>query len=521
LIVDGRSLPAGTVVEADICIAGAGAAGITLARELAGARFRVLLLEAGGFEFDAATQDLYRGETTGQPYFPLNGCRLRFFGGSTNHWAGWCRPLDPEDFEAHPAVPDTGWPISRATLDPFYARAHPLCELGAYNYETESFRRMLDGEPLPLAGTSVETRIFQFSPRTAFGRTYRAAVTEAPNVRVVLHSTATELLPAADGGSVRALQVKTLAGNDFIIRARIYVVALGGLANPQLMLASRSVLPAGVGNQHDHVGRFFMEHPHHNRAAEFVPAARFRTVPFYERSAEDVTTAMGVLFLDAGTRRREGLLSLNFSFHRHPHKDAQGYASLKHVVRSLLERDVPDDLGRHVGRVLLGLDEVAGGLKRRVQRRPWYDYRISWRSEQAPNPASRVTLSGERDPLGMPRVRLDWRLSEQDLRTIRRTQEIVAREFGRARVGRVRLPKDDAGHSWSETLVGGSHHMGTTRMSRDPKRGVVDEHCRVHGMGNLYIAGSSVFPTCGSANPTLTIVALALRLADHIREQFA
>lgn len=520
MIIDGRSLPTGTVLETDVCIAGAGAAGITLAREFADARFRVLLLEAGGFEFDTATQDLYRGETAGLPYFPLDGCRLRFFGGSTNHWAGWCRPLDPEDFEARPDIPDTGWPISRAALNPFYARAHPLCELGAYTYDAANFGGILQGEPLPLAGTSVETRLFQFSPRTAFGQVYRDAVTQAPNVRLALHSTATELLPAADGGSIRALQVKTLAGNDYQVRARLYVVALGGLANPQLLLASRSVFPAGIGNQHDNVGRFFMEHPHHNRAAEFVPAPRFRTVPFYERAAE-TTTAMGVLFLDAETRRREGLLSLNFSFHRHTHKDAQGYASLKHIVRSLLERDVPDEFGRHVGRVLLGLDEVAGGLKRRLQRQPWYDYRISWRSEQAPNRASRVTLSDELDPLGVPRIRLDWRLNGQDLHTIRKTQEIVAREFGRARIGRLRLVPDDPEHTWSETLVGGSHHMGTTRMSRDPKRGVVDDHCRVHGIGNLYIAGSSVFPTGGSANPTLTIVALTLRLADHIREQFA
>ena len=141
--------------------------------------------------------------------------------------------------------------------------------------------------------------------------------------------------------------------------------------------------------------------------------------------------------------------------------------------------------------------------------------------EQAPNPASRVRLIEQRDALGMPRVQLEWRLSGLDKRSIRRAHELLARELGRAGLGRLQLMLSEDEHRWPPELGGGRHHMGTTRMHRDPARGVVDPDCRVHGVGNLYVAGSSVFPTVGAANPTLTIVALALRLADHLVEQLA
>jgi choline dehydrogenase-like flavoprotein len=318
---------------------------------------------------------------------------------------------------------------------------------------------------------------------------------------------------------VRRARVRTLAGNEFAVHARVFILATGGIANAQLLLASNSVAAAGLGNAHDLVGRYFMEHPHHNRSARLLPTARFRVLPFYERHTQVELTAMGVLFLTDETKRRERLLSLNLSFHPRDHRDAPGYASCKHGLGSLRRRSMPDDFGAHLRNVLRGLDEVAGGVKRKLQRRPPFDYEISWRSEQSPNPASRVQLLRERDTLGMPRVRLDWNLTNLDLRTIRRTQEIVAAELGRAGIGRIRLPVDDGSHAWAADLVGGSHHMGTTRMARDPQRGVVDATCRVHGVGNLYVAGSSVFPTCGSANPTLTIVALALRLADHVRKE--
>jgi choline dehydrogenase-like flavoprotein len=138
--------------------------------------------------------------------------------------------------------------------------------------------------------------------------------------------------------------------------------------------------------------------------------------------------------------------------------------------------------------------------------------------EQTPNPDSRVTLADDTDPLGLRRVRLNWRLTEQERRSFIANIRALGRELAAAGIGRLRplLPDDGL---WEKVVGGGSHHMGTTRISDDPKRGVVDRDCRVHGIDNLYVAGSSVFVTSGSANPTLNILALAYRLVDHLKEQ--
>jgi choline dehydrogenase-like flavoprotein len=415
-------------------------------------------------------------------------------------------------------VPHSGWPLSRAELDPFYRRAHPLCELGPYSYDVAGFSG--PGSALPLAADRVETRIFQFSPRTNFGFLYRDQITRAPNISTLLHSSATELLTTGDGRTVTMARVRTLAGNEFNVRAAIYVLAMGGIANPQLLLASRAARPAGVGNQHDLVGRFFMEHPHHNRSARFLPGRRrYVELPFYEPAERNGTAAMGVLSLPDAVLRRERLLHMNCSFHRTREAAPPGYHSLRHLVTRLARRRRPEDVREHVGKVIRGLNGVASGVFTRARGRQFWEYDISFRYEQEPNPLSRVTISDERDAVGMPRVRLDWRLTDADLRSIRRSEEMLAAEIGRAGVGRLRLPEDDGTHPWAENLIGGSHHMGTTRMATNPREGVVDANCRVHDTANLYVAGSSVFPTVGSANPTLTIVALALRLADHAKER--
>lgn len=521
-LIDGRSLPDGQVLEADVCIAGAGAAGITLAREFAGAPFRVCLVEGGGFESDAETQDLYRGEVVGRRYFELEGCRLRHFGGSTNHWAGWCRPLDAIDFESREWVPHSGWPLYPTDLDPYYARAHPLCELGPYRYDAPYWTDLGPGSPLPLGPGRIATTMFQFSPRTNFGSRYRDDVTGAPNITTLIHSSVTELLVPGDGAGVNAARVRTLAGNGVQIRAKIFILAMGGIANPQLLLASRSGRPAGLGNQNDLVGRFFMEHPHHYRSGRFLPARReHMALPFYERTDRNGVEAMGVLGLTERVLRRERLLHMNCSFHRTREPPPKARRSLSYLARRLVRGRRPEDLREHVGNVVQGMAGLATRVYRRTRGQPSYDYQLTFRAEQQPNPFSRVRLMEERDPLGMPRPQLEWQLTDEDLRSIRRSQEIIAAEIGRAGIGRIQLAEDDGSHPWANSLLGGCHHMGTTRMAADPKQGVVDPDCRIHGVTNVYVAGSSVFPTGGSANPTLTLVALALRLADHVKERLA
>jgi len=510
-----------------VCIVGAGAAGIALARELAGGRLSVALLESGGFEWDSETQALYQGESAGHPYFPLTACRLRYFGGTTNHWAGYCRPLDAQDFEPRAWVPGSGWPISRVELDPYYRRAQSILQLGPYRYDAAFWQALAPDPPLALEPEVLFSRVFQLSPPTRLGSAYRDEIVAAPGVNLILHANLTgfELTPGGD--RVLSARAATLSGNELRVEAQIFVLATGGIENARLLLASRSPAhPDGLGNRHDLVGRYFMEHPH-LVAGFFVPSGAGSGTSFYAPQPSERGRFSGVITARDEVLERERINRFSITLlpaKRKPDayleaENSQGVVSLRHLVRRARQQRLPDDLAGHVWRVIRDLDDVAVaayGRAAEIGSEDWM-YQLFFRTEQTPNPASRVTLSGEKDALGVPRVRLDWQILEQDLRTIRRGHELFGLEVGRAGLGRLFFPDEDAEPTWIEDLFGGNHHMGTTRMHPDPRQGVVAADCRLHGVANLYVAGSSVFPTTGFANPTLTIVALTLRLADRIR----
>jgi choline dehydrogenase-like flavoprotein len=487
LLIDARSIPQGTTVETDLCIIGAGAAGITLALECAGGPFRVCLLESGGFEPDPETQALSRGRVFGRAYYKLESARVRRFGGSTSSWQGICRPLESSDFEARDWVPHSGWPFGAEVLRSYYERAQERCRLEAFGYDGQRWASA-ERPLLAFEAGVVESRVFQIAP-VRFGEVYRKDVTKAPNVDTFLFANVVELEASENGRIVERVSVACLAGNRFSVRARLFVLATGGIENARLLLASNRVQRAGLGNPHDLVGRFFMEHPHVISAAFLASSARI-PLDFYRARPVGRAEVAGLLTLSEETRRRERMLS----FGCFPPQDAE----LPEFEASL-------------ARVIREMDGRSGAAAERA---------VFWMGvgEQAPNPESRVRLADERDALGMPRVRLEWRLGALDKRSLRRAHEILAREFGRAGLGRLQLLLGEDDYQWPPELSAGRHHMGTTRMHPDPRRGVVDPRGRVHGLANLYLAGSSVFPTSGSAGPTLTLVALALRLADDLKE---
>ena len=503
--IDARTLENGSLIEGDLCIIGAGAAGISMALEWIGTGARVLLLEGGGFDYDPRLQDLFRGEVIGQPYnFPLEAVRLHYFGGTTGHWAGFCAPYDPIDFEQRDWVPYSGWPISRADLDPFYARAQALPELGPYEYDA-AFWEAQDPERvrLPLDQGIAWTKMWQFSPPTRFGTLYREAIVNAPNVHLYTYANVTELQANESVSAADGLRVRTIDGKEHRVRARYYVMACCSLQNARMLLASNRQASAGLGNDHDLVGRFFMEH-FEMPGAQLV-LAQATPMKMYQWNW-GATKARGELALSEASQRRHGILN--------------GTASLRPGV---------------FGEELMGsfqfiqrMREEGADLRNIDRRRPppeaspaqQREFQLHTRQEQAPNPSSRVTLSTERDALGVPRVQLNWQLTALDKRSIRTFYEVLGRELGRSGIGRIRLldwllDPDDS--TWPPFLSGGWHHMGTTRMNPDPKQGVVDVDARVHGLANLYVAGASVYPTAGSANPTLTLIALSLRLSDHLK----
>src|SRR5690349_14193477 len=239
--IDARTLPNGTLLEGDLCIVGAGAAGITIAREWIDSHRKVLLLEGGGLQYEPAMQDLYRGEIVGLPYFPLQAARLHYFGGTTGHWAGFCSPFDPIDFKVREWVPHSGWPFERAHIDPFYARAQRILELGPYEYDAAQWQRR-DPKlvPFPLDPSVVFTKMWQFSPPTRFGTRYRDAIVGAKNVHLYTNAIVREIEPNEGISAVDGLRVRTLEGRELRVRAKHYVLATCSIQNARLLLASNS-----------------------------------------------------------------------------------------------------------------------------------------------------------------------------------------------------------------------------------------------------------------------------------------
>jgi choline dehydrogenase-like flavoprotein len=525
--LDARNIPDQSVIETDVCIVGAGAAGIALALEFRQRSFRVTLLESGGLRMDEPTQALQRGERAGHPAPALDDTRLTGFGGTTSVWAGACRPLDEVDLEPRDWVPHSGWPLSRAELDPYYARAQAICQLGPFAYDVRDWQTP-DRRPLPFDPTRIRTDIFQLSPPTRFGVTYRADVLRAPNITTHLFANAVELETDESGATATGVRIVTLAGNRYRIKARVFIVAAGGIETPRLLLVSNSRYPAGLGNGNDLVGRFFIDHlrlesgklrlhdpkRHGGLYRVHVPGA-----------CPSLPPIEGVLALAEGLTKSERLARAAFQFPPHWRATREffgpGVTNLNHLARALRMRDVPYRWLPRLAIVVRHIDQVTLTMGRRLAQsiHTSDDLAVTCFGEQVPNPDSRVVLSSARDALGRPQARLEWRLSELDLYTLRRASELLAAETTCAGVGHFIPAPWLLSSSDLPTPRGGFHHLGTTRMHDDPARGVVDADCRLHEVSNVYVAGGSIFPTGGYANPTLTVVALAIRLADHLRAQ--
>lgn len=521
LIIDGKTVPARTELTTDLCIVGAGAAGITLALALADSNLNIVVLESGGLTPEPGTQELARGEIAGLKYVPLESARLRCLGGSTMHWGGWCRPLEPIDFETRGWVPYSGWPIDRTAIDPYYPRAQEICQLGDFGYETRDWE-LPPNSVLALPPERFHSRIIQFSPPTRFGARYREPLEKSTTVSVYLHSNVTQILPADHGHSITGLRVATLEGNTFSVTAKRYVLAAGGIENPRLLLASNEVIPTGVGNDHDLVGRFFADHIQLDTAGVFPEDLR-TSFDLYQPASRDVrrrsrhpggrsANVMAYLTLDRKVQATRG--TLNYSANVLQTTWSEYFTATE--TANVVERTAWESFTHSVHNLWRNLDDAVasafrpGGSNARM-------FKIVTTQEQAPNPASRVRLGTQRDRLGMPHAVLEWRLTDLDRHSIEVAVDELVKAFGSTSLAKLHIPLELRTQGWPANIPISWHHCGTTRMSADAKRGVVDSNGRVHGIDNLYIAGSSVFPTNGSGNPTLTVVALALRLADHLR----
>ena len=510
MFLDALNLTDQTHLEADLAIIGGGPAGITLARTFAGTPVKVCLLEAGGETGETNVQSLYSGENIGLDY-SLTASRLRFFGGSSNHWGGFTRPLDPIDFQQREWVPYSGWPFGIEALQPYYPEASNLVEVIPERFDDIPFWQKATGETFPLFATGrMRPQFVQYSPPTRFGQRYGTELRQADNIQVVFHANVTDIATIESARAVTQLDIRTLNGLSHQVRAKCYVLATGGLENARMLLLSNKTLPAGLGNQNDLVGRFFMEHPHLGGCGEIVVADLGRLPRIFRERVQINGSSTNVAFnpSEAFLRKRR-LLNATFMV-----GVAGKYPNEMPTDSSAVNTDIRRDMLR-AARGFLRDEKTSDNPQNTGLIGVWLG--IGCACEQIPNPASRVSLSKELDSLGLQKIQLDWRLTQQDWTSLIEHTHSLALEFGAMEIGRMLMKLADT-TSWPNKVSGGNHHMGTTRMHDDPKQGVVDRNCRVHGVDNLYVAGSSVFPTSGAANPTLTLLALTLRLAEYLRK---
>lgn len=543
--IDARTIQSDEVITADLCIAGAGVAGVALAQEFVRSDLSVVLLESGGIHPDREMQGLLWGENIGHAYYALDNARSCGFGGSAHKWridlpgdhlGARLHPFDEIDFLERSWVPNSGWPFDRAHLDPYYRKAQAVCRSGGYAYGATDWEA--EGRPrLRLDPEKVDTTIFHFLDRQTFVGYYLEQVTRSNAIRLLTHATLVGIETDGNLCEVTGLRVDTPAGNPFRVIARQYVLSLGAIECARALLLTQNDRIAGIGNRYDLVGRYFMEHPHLWSGA-WIPAPNLdlRQLGLYQLHSHNGTPILGKLVTTSAIQRKAKLLNYCVSVHPKvkryrrnlvPDWPIDNWPLLKSDLKPLANEagpadeppaarnDKPEAPGTAIKKWIKRTGrELAGGMLDRYREKEVH-FTLNHMTEQVPNPDSRVTLSPETDRFGRNRVRLDWRLTEQDIRSIIANQEIVDAELRRIGAGRLIIERDI--EQIEPKIHGGWHHMGTTRMHTDPGKGVVDQNSKIHETANLYICGPSVFPTVGYANPILTVVALAIRLADHLK----
>lgn len=487
-----------------------------MALELLESDLRVAVVEGGGRSAD----------TSRNPYRVVPGRHARAtlgtdpskgwgFGGSTNIWAGNCRPLENIDLEAREWVPNSGWPLGQDDLLPYYERAQVVLGLGDFRwYDAEACGPHLAHGPLDVDPSILTPLMVQTCPVLSLAELYGGRLGEAENVHVLASAEALRLCPDSSNGRISTVEVGTAAGVKHI-RAETFVLACGGIENPRLLLASTDNDPSGIGNDHDLVGRYFTEHwwfdiPVGDWDAFDLALHRFQPGALQEIEGASLWAQLG---LADDLVRRERIPGLAFYFVPTDRASA-GLSAARTIALSLLRRESFDPAADL--RLFFSDPRLARKRPRERERgqhgaRTGVALRVE--IEQVPDPENRIVLDARDDAFGSARPELTLRLTPQEREGHERGLELAASEFGldvsrSMKQMRLKLDGRRYGFFW--------HHMGTTRMDGDPSRGVVDLNCRVHGMSNLFIAGSSVFPTGGCAPPTLAIVALALRIADEI-----
>lgn len=519
MIIDLNTGDIAPELTTDVCVVGSGAAGLAIARELAGSGIDVAILESGGEELEPETQALYNAEFIGLPFHGAHEGRFRVLGGATTKWGGQSLPLRRLDFEARSWVNASGWPITYDELAPFYKRANAFLGVDSHDYRDELLH-LLRATPPSFDLRDIDYHFSKWSPTPNLRERYRKLLVGSRTIRVVLHANVTTIQLDAEGAAVDKIIARSIGGRELTIRARYYILCCGGIENARLLLCNRECQPTGIGNARDLVGRFLQDHPA-ARIGQILstdPDQIQRFFNLFHRAGRKYSVRLSA---SDDLQRHTQTLSVSAVLMFETASDS-AFTRLKEAYHQLRRRSFDAALVRSLGSCVLHARELASPLYQYyVKRRtftPSPAIALVINTEQEPRPESRVSLSANRDSLGVPRARIDWRVSDLTYKTMQAFAVRLKNEFERLALGDVVLEPwvTDDSSDWRARISDQNHHIGTTRMHESKHQGVVDSTCRVHEMKNLYLGGSSVFPTGGHSNPTLTLIALCIRLADHL-----
>ncbi len=506
-----RDVPLATS-SADICIVGAGAAGITLAVEFARRGKKVLLLEGGGAQREDSSQQIYDSEIAGLAHRGIHTGRIRVKGGTTVRWGGQILELDALDFTQRPGIPESGWPFPKAELASYYERALTLEGLAEVERSDAAVWR-----DLRLSFTqfpALDAYLSRWCPEPNFSRLHDKTLATHPNLHLWLHASAVELL--IEGDTATGLRASTLTGIEAIFRAPRFVFCLGGIESSRFFLQPR---PGGLPwNRSNLLGRHFQDHIDCNAAA-VTPLDRKQFHNLFDPIFDRGFKYLPKLRLLPALQAEHNTLNIGstMSFEDTGKARYQAKLTIRNLMRGRFGEVTRDNLRHTAGHVPMLFRQA---WRYKVERRAFAppEVRIFLRvhCEQEPTSRSSITLTDVRDALGLLRVRFDWKISERELATIREYVLIAQRSLA----GIARITPDPDLISGSPDFFArcddSNHHMGGMRMSLSDSSGVVDPNLRLYGLGNTYICSSAVFPSSGFSNPTHTVLALALRLADHL-----
>lgn len=521
MIIDFSSLDTPSEYRSRICVIGSGPVGLSIVAEfLNSPKIDVIVVESGALSANSKNDTLNELTNTGDAESGLAGSRARVFGGTSTLWGGQAIPLSSLDFEQRPWVQNSGWPFHIGTLSDYFRRAAKILEIDGADFDLDiwqknsGFKKDIDQEKLRLTFS-------RWSPAPDFSKTYLKTIEKSQHVKILVNANVTELESSKSGTSVKSAVIKSLPGHTGRVRADIFILCCGGIENPRILLNSKSFSGDGLGNQYGNVGKFFQDHvayygarlipmdfkkfvslfsSYFNKNQMYLPKLQLSERLQTENKALNVIGNVGVEY----TKDSAVALKRLFNDLKSKSIDKGTFNSLAQVMKD------PIDSGRLI---------LSYGLSRRMYYPRKADYFLIANCETEPAAESAVSLDSELDALGVPKAKVNWAITNSVKQSLLLYLENVREELDRLGIAQAIIKPSlyEESDAWKSSIFSIYHHIGTTRISDSSESGVVDSSCKVHGVENLYIGGSSVFPTSGAANPTFTAMALSLRLADHLK----